>query len=128
MRDDDSLPAPARIWNRAALDGRGPFPRAGDRALAALLYCHGYVMNGGVDHACECLTAKELQLACEGYRRYGLEDVADLLVAAPRDERTDDSAYARSVPSDSALGARFEADLAAHPSDYAPADPSDASN
>jgi hypothetical protein len=124
VSDKDNLPEVVRllIWNRAALHGGGPFARAGDRALAALLLCHGYVMNGGVDHAREGLAANELQAACDSYRRYGLEGVADLLVAAARDERTDDNAYACLVPSDSALVVRFEGDLVARPSDYAPTD------
>jgi hypothetical protein len=49
-----------RVWNRAALDAGGSPPREGDRALAALLLAHGMIMNGGVDHAVEALSAEEL--------------------------------------------------------------------
>jgi hypothetical protein len=41
------------VWNRAALDGGGPKPRDGDRALADLLLAHGLIMNGGLGHALE---------------------------------------------------------------------------
>src|ERR1700686_4025963 len=69
------------IWNRAC--GEDPlraFP--GDRALADLLRAHGLAMNGGVLHAVECLTASELSNAEAGYRFYGLDPAAALLIRA----------------------------------------------
>jgi hypothetical protein len=66
------------IWNRAC--GEGPLRALpGDRALAELLHAHGLAMNGGVLHAIECMTTKELSDAEAGYRYYGLDDVASFL-------------------------------------------------
>lgn len=47
------------VWNRAALEGGGAHPKAGDSALPALLRAHGYIMNGGVHHVVECLSPEE---------------------------------------------------------------------
>ena len=67
------------VWNRAALEDGGPTPAEGDLALAALLRAHGVVMNGGVDHALEVLSAAELRAALAGYRYFGFEQIALLL-------------------------------------------------
>ena len=75
-----------RVWNRAAMDDGGEEPRAGDRALADLLYAHGMVMNGGVHHALEVLTPDELKAAIAGFRYFSLGAVADLLEEGLTDE------------------------------------------
>ena len=60
------------IWNRACGQDRlRSLP--GDRAFADLLLAHGLVVNGGVLHAVECLTAAELSDAESGYQFYGLD-------------------------------------------------------
>jgi hypothetical protein len=117
------------IWNRAcAEDPLRSLP--GDRALADLLRAHGLVMNGGVLHALECLTANELSDAELGYRFYGLDGVHSLLSRATRifesaeelesHEQQLDRQYADMIPTDSSLVARFEERLKANPSDFAP--------
>lgn len=117
------------IWNRAC--GEDPLrDLPGDRALADLLYAHGYAMNGGVLHSVECLTAEELADAQSGYRYYGFDEVASLLsrargLLASSDELDDleselDGEYDRSVPSDSSLSERFEERLKSSPCDFAP--------
>jgi hypothetical protein len=117
------------VWNRAC--GEDPlraFP--GDRALADLLRAHGLAMNGGVLHAVECLTASELCNAKAGYRFYGLDAAAALLIRArtilDKDDDLEfhvhqlDGQYTDIVPDDSSLVERFEKHLEANPSDYAP--------
>ena len=64
-----------RIWNRAC--GEAPLrTREGDRALTDLLQWHGYIMNGGVLHAVELLSASELSNAAAAYGYFGLDAVA----------------------------------------------------
>src|SRR5262249_40402009 len=98
------------IWNRAC--GEDPLRSLhGDRALADMLRAHGLVMNGGVLHAVDCLTASELSDAEAGYRFYGLDAVATVLFRARRiveaggdlrDHDQDlDALYADMIPSDS---------------------------
>jgi hypothetical protein len=116
------------IWNRAC--GRDPvrsFP--GDRALADMLRAHGLIMNGGVLHAIECLTASELCDAEAGYCFYGLDAVTSLLSRARaifeadgdlgENERQLDAQYADMIPSDSSLLERFEQRLKLKPSEFA---------
>jgi len=117
------------IWDRAC-EGGGSDPRAGDRALAALLAAHRLAMNGGVLHAVECLTPAEMSEAQSGYRFFGLDAVADLLSHARRVFEADedlgsqesqlDRQYAALIPDDGALVARFEKHWREHPSDFAP--------
>jgi hypothetical protein len=122
------------IWNRAC--GEDPLRALpGDRALADLLRAHGLVMNGGVLHAVECLTADELANAEVGYRFYGLDGVASLLSRAHglfeaaddlgSHEQQLDGEYAQMIPSDSSLVERFEKRLKSSPSDFAPLRPKD---
>lgn len=117
------------IWNRAC--GEDPLRNlAGDRALTDLLYAHGFVMNGGVLHAVECLTAEELADADAGYRYFGLEGIASLLFRARRvfeagkdlgnDEQKLNGEYAALIPSDSAVVDRFEKRFKSNPSEFAP--------
>ena len=117
------------IWNRAC-EGGGQDPGIGDRALSDLLNAHGLAMNGGLLHAVECLAQSELSDAANGYRFFGLDLVAKLLVHAREVLEADDDLelqeaaldkeYARLVPDDSFLVARFEQHLDSHPEDFAP--------
>src|SRR5260370_407399 len=112
------------IWNRAC--GEDP-PRSlrGDRALADLLRAHGLVMNGGVLHAVECLTAAELCSAEAGYRFYGLDGVASFVSRARTifetgdglaiHEQKLDRQSAAMIPSDSSLAERFKERLKSNP-------------
>ena|SRR5260370_18852669 len=116
------------IWNRAC--GEGPLRSLpGDRALADLLRAHGLVMNGGVLHAVECLTASELSDAESGYLFYGLDAAASLLSRARTILESDDDLefhehqldgqYSDIIPADSWLVERFEKHLELNPSEYA---------
>ena len=117
------------IWNRAC-EGDATAPSPGDRALAALLVLHGLVMNGGVLHAVECLKPQELAGAISGYRFFGFDDVAVMLVDAKSfaevHEDLDsieadlDRRYLTLIPDDSTLFARFAAYLLHNPSEFAP--------
>jgi hypothetical protein len=117
------------IWNRAC--GEDALRSLlGDRALTDLLRAHGLIMNGGVLHAVECLTASELSDAESGYRFYGLDAAASLLSRARTilesgdnlafHERQLDQQYADIIPADNALVERFESHLESNPSEYAP--------
>jgi len=118
-----------RIWNRAC--GDDPLRTLpGDRALADMLMAHGLAMNGGVLHAVECLTATELSDAEDGYRYFGLDDVAALMSRARslfekevdlgKHESQLDGRYVELIPSDSSLVERFEEHLTSQPQEYAP--------
>jgi len=116
-----------RVWNRAALESGGPTPREGDAALAAVLEAHGYVMNGGVLHAIECLGPERLRVCCEGYVYFGLREIASLFdgaaaTASETGEMEDalNKAYWAHAPDDGAIAERFERDIIANPERYAP--------
>jgi hypothetical protein len=121
-----NVPAADLVWNRAC-DGGGPNPRTGDAALAALLLCHGYAMNGGVFHAVEGLDEMELRKAADGYRFFGLEAVSALFDRAAQTpnadrgglEREFDLEYGR-LANDSLLTERFCKRFKAHPELFAP--------
>jgi hypothetical protein len=103
-----------RVWNRAALDSGGTNPREGDRALAALLYAHGMVMNGGVGHSLEVLSAEEMREAIAGFRFFSMPEVADFLQGCLEQDPADipddaDDQYAELVPDDDAIDVRFRA-------------------
>ncbi len=118
------------VWNRAAMEDGGESPALGDVALASLLYAHGLVMNGGVLHAVELLTSDELSDARDGYRFFGLSEVASLLANAKtlfdaddgldKHESRLDREYWKSVPDDSSLVKRFEVRFTSSPSDFSP--------
>jgi len=107
-----------KVWNRAALESGGDSPGPGDRALASLLFFHGFAMSGGVHHALECVDPAELIAAAHGYLFFGLDDVADFLRSVASDpvlsmwtdetEVVANRRYAEMVPDDSHLVARFE--------------------
>jgi hypothetical protein len=119
------------IWNRAC-DRRCAEPRAGDAALGALLLFHGAAMNGGIDHAIECLTSEQVQAAAVGYRYFGFGRVAEMVFHAPERFRgLDDDAheaylasaehvYGSEIPGDSILVDRFQRHHEANPDQYAP--------
>jgi hypothetical protein len=118
-----------RVWNRAAMDGGGTDPRTGDRMLSAMLQAHGLISNGGVLHGLEVLTAEEMTGAIQGYRYFGLVDVAGFLAAeatVPEAERTDDdelrldNEYGNLIPTDSTFDEPFNRRLRESPEDFAP--------
>src|SRR5262245_20217434 len=121
-----------RIRNRAALEGSGASPRAGDRALASLLLVHGLVMNGGIHHAIESVEPTELLAAADGYAIFGFEDVTAFFRGAADDlalskwtgdtEVTANRRYADMVPDDSYVDARFQEVLRGRPEEFAPLD------
>lgn len=116
------------VWNRACYGG-GEVPRQGDKRLAALLHFHGAAMNGGVLHATQFCSKSELREARLGYEYFRLHEAVALIAKAesllkepepPGDfEQALDSEYYR-VVADSKLSARFEAQYAAKPDDFAP--------
>jgi len=119
-----------KVWNRAALEAAVNSPRPGDRALASLLLLHGLVMNGGVQHALECLTPEEISAAIAGYIYIGFNEVAEFLrgcaddpILSTWDDMTEIAAnnrYAQLVPDDSSLVANFEDLYHARPEEFAP--------
>lgn len=122
MEDDPILTHDARVWNRAALRAGGANPREGDRALADLLVAHGMVMNGGVAHALDVLSAKELSDAAAGFRFFSFDDVAELFAAASESQPANatDAQYWRSIPDDATVTNRFHQVLASSPELFAP--------
>ena len=119
-----------RVWNRAALEGGGDSPRAGDRALASLLLLHGLVMNGGVHHALGCIEPDELLAAVDGYAFFGFDDCAAFIRGASSDpllatwtEDTEVAAnrrYYQLIPNDSHLVVRFEEVFSERGDQFAP--------
>jgi hypothetical protein len=118
------LSAADRVWNRAALDAGGSAPHEGDRALAALLLAHGMIMNGGVDHAVDALSADELSAAVRGYKFFGLDDAAGLLSdATAADELQLEEAtrlYSLLIPNDGTLAGLFKRVYVSLPNAFAP--------
>jgi hypothetical protein len=60
----------------------GVAPRAAGLALASLLLLHGMAMNGGLEHLVECLGDKGFADGIQGFRFFGLVDLADVLQRA----------------------------------------------
>src|SRR6185295_1996960 len=101
------------IWNRAALAGGGPAPRAGDEALSAALRLHNMIMSGGLDHALDVLTPEDFASAASGFRYLQLSDVAELVElaqGAPTDDLLEelDVRYSALIPRDQVIGDQFE--------------------
>ena len=112
-----------RVWNRAAVDGGGATPGAGDRALSSLLFVHGLVMNGGVEHAVEVLTPNEVAAAVLGFRYFEFVDVAELLqsVASGKLSAEDlDQRYWDLIPNDEAIAQKFKTRFRLSPHAFAP--------
>lgn len=112
------------IWNRAALDGGGASPRRGDAALAALLLVHGMVMNGGLGHVFEALSAEEIDRGSDGFEFFGFSSIRELLEEARgmNEEQREGATvrYWEAVPNDGALTAAFEHTLREHSAAFAP--------
>jgi hypothetical protein len=124
-------PDTVSIWNRAAMRDRHHALRAGDVALAALLFAHGHIMNGGVLHAVEMLDPEELAEAIKGYEFFGFLRVHEILMRASKllaDASADlesaesvfDSEYHAIIEDDSTIGSAFERHLATNSQDFAP--------
>ena len=113
-----------QIWNRAAMKRGGASPRAGDAALTGLLQLHGMIMNGGVSHALQALSASEFANAVHGFRYFGLSGAAQLLESALATGDTGveriGNEYARLVPNDEVLVAAFEATYKRLPGAFSP--------
>ena len=77
-----SSPTSDAIWNRAA-SAELLADRVGDRALHDVLETHGYVMNGGLDHALDVMGLR-VEQAAAGWDYLGRDDVAELLREALR--------------------------------------------
>ena len=124
------------IWNRAAMEGGGTSPRAGDRALVDLLQFHNVSMDGGVLHGYEVRSEAEIAAAIAGYRYFALDGAAaavEWLVAeastvdlesdeeaAERLELEGEERYAKAVPADATLVAAFENRYRKEPEAFAP--------
>jgi hypothetical protein len=128
MRDRSVL----AVWNRAIrLEDEDVF-RKGDRALAALLAAHVMIMGDGVQGGVEALSDEEIEAAAEGYRFFGLDEIAHLIKRAtayrfrydPQLEALLEGfgkKYSRWIPSDSALMDILEQRLGRDPEMFAPA-------
>ncbi len=121
-------PIEAIVWNRACYGG-GEQPREGDTSLAALLHFHGAAMNGGVFHAAEFCTKPQLLAAQNGFKYFGLQEVAALLAEASLmlakklavgDYEREFAARYYSAAGDSKLSARFAEKYASDPQAFAP--------
>jgi hypothetical protein len=116
-----------KIWNRAV---QGTGGEHGDDALAALLVLHGTVMNGGLVNALETLDEEQVAAAVEGYRYFGFDEAADLIVetrieidndADPGElEETRDGEFFDLVDDDETVYEAFTRKLADDPAGFAP--------
>lgn len=99
-----------------------------------MVLAHSLVMNGGVLHAVESLTADELAAAIDGYEYFGLRRPAAVLReisaragnrsfdlgAVEKLESEADERYAAVVSGDAALVTAFEARYVDEPSAFDP--------
>jgi hypothetical protein len=118
------------VWNRACTGNGGVSPRAGDRALVAMIAAHGLVMNGGVLHAIEVLEERAFIDAQSGYKYFEFNEIANLLARAKELSQAGidietfepqlDVQYNRQIPDDSALTERFASLFSRIPTDFAP--------
>ena len=69
-----------KIWNRACLENGGSNPFEGDRFLADLLLFDSLVGNGGLGHGFDVCSETEIQAAIEGFRYFGLTEIAEFLI------------------------------------------------
>src|SRR5438874_1312518 len=104
-----------RVWNRAC-DREGDDVREGDRALAALLLVDGYIKNGGVGHAFD-LTPQELAEGIEGYKFFGLDELAAIIKPHGGEEEAEyNKRYYRFTSGrDNRIRANFEEMFREHP-------------
>jgi hypothetical protein len=114
------------VWNRACSDDSQSDRRRGDLMLRAMIRLHSLVMNGGLDHALECLSTNEFAEGINGFEYFGLHEHADLLrlihskLAA--DERLD--ATYEACGDDSVLLNHFERFFENNPTAFAEVGPS----
>lgn len=116
-----------KIWNRAASGDGG---EQGDEALAALLLFHGTVMNGGLVNALEVLDEEQIASAVEGYRFFGFDDAAALIIetqveleddADPEElEESKDGEFFDLIDDDETVYEALERKLADDPAAFAP--------
>jgi hypothetical protein len=121
-----------RIWNRAAMQGGGDKPAAGDRALADALSFHSLAMSGGVLDAVE--RSDNLTAVEDGFRWLGLDRIAELLASVRHDidagalddedriealEQEADERYNAVLTSDADLEAAFRRRLVENPTAFA---------
>lgn len=112
------------VWNRAC-GGTEQNLRDGDRALAALLLVHGYIMNGGVGHAVTDLPADELDAGIRGYEFFGLYDLVSIIKQYPPNEGDEDACrhcdrYYSELGDDRVITEHFERLYSSHPELFAP--------
>lgn len=107
------------MWNRATMERGGWQPREGDVALAAVLSIHNLAMSGGLLDAVERHSKEEIDQAVAGFRYFGHDDAAAVVVSiaqqvagvdidAEQLEAEANDRYAVAVPDDETLAARFE--------------------
>ena len=60
------------IWNRACSPRSERLKLPGDRALADMVLVHSLIMNGGVHHVLEVLSAHEIAAGMAGYKYFNL--------------------------------------------------------
>lgn len=116
-----------KIWNRAAAGDGG---EQGDEALAALLLFHGTVMNGGLVNALEVLDEEQIAAAIGGYRFFGFDDAAALIVEAQSEleddadpeevEESKDGEFFDLIDDDETVYEALERKLAEDPAAFAP--------
>ena len=126
-----SMDAGDRIWNRAAMQGGGEKPAAGDRALADAVSFHGLVMSGGVLDSVE--RSDNLTAVEDGFRWLGLDRIAELLASVRHDieagalddedrmevlEQEADERYNAVLTSDADLEAAFRRRLVESPTAF----------
>jgi hypothetical protein len=135
------------IWNRACAPPPPELDRPGDRALQAILFVHGQIMNGGLTSALEYRSPDEVETAAAGFAYFGRDDIATVLRdalttafpagllrdAEEREEHMFDlpdetierleaveNAYDRLVPGDEVPDQIFQEHFRSHPHDFAP--------
>ena len=115
------------IWNRA-LNAKAFRMLKGDLALYCMLLVNGYAANGGVFHAAE-MDGDDLAEGIEGYRYFGLNEAADILVKVKAifdadddwgllEEKFNKKFYA--ITEDDLLLKRLEAMVLLKPEEFAP--------
>src|SRR5258708_2276929 len=108
-----------RVWNRACYR-EGSDLREGDRALGALLLVDGYIQNGGVGHAFD-LTPQELAEGIQGYKFFGLEELAAIIKPHRGEEEAEYNArYYQFTKRPCRIWAKFEEFFREHPERFAP--------
>ena len=116
-----------RVWNRAT-GGGGSDAKVGDVMLSAMLQAHGLISSGGVLNGLEVFPAEAMTDAIEGFRYFGLDEVAAFLAIeakVPEAQRTDDdelrldNRYGELIPTDSTFDEPFHRRLRDLPEDFA---------